>query len=198
MSIQKLMAAAWSRLLREWTPGDHSARGILQDISWPAVLFTSEKHLRQGTRADWAGVSLDLMRFYSALYRRLRRQGIPVYVHTAYRPPSAQLQLQLEGHSKLSDGPHQRGAALDIVHADLHWQAPREFWDHLGRVGLEVARAQGVKIEWGGDFTSLYDPAHFQLRDWRKLHRVDPNHAPLRCMPLALTRFIGRKSDVAE
>ena len=44
----------------------------------------------------------------------------------------------------------------------------------IGGVGKEVARKMGLRVTWGGDFKSLYDPAHWELTDWRTVRKPDP------------------------
>ena len=39
-------------------------------------------------------------------------------------------------------------------------------WEIIGRIG------ESLGLEWGGRFTSIYDPCHFQLRDGLSLARA--------------------------
>jgi hypothetical protein len=138
-----------------------------QQYRWPQSQFTSDMQLRYAQRADWQGVVRPMREFAYYYCRALKKQGIPVYVHTAYRSPAEQLRLQSNGYSTLSSGPHQRGCAVDIVSSIGHWEIPKELWDHLGQIGEQIIVQRGLKIEWGGRWQNFPDPAHWQLREWR-------------------------------
>ena len=55
---------------------------------------------------------------------------------------------------------------MDIVHASRAWNLTKKEWDVLGSIGKEIARKRNLKMEWGGDW-KFYDPAHWQIKDWR-------------------------------
>lgn len=73
-----------------------------------------------------------------------------------------------KGNSKAKWGssPHNCGMAVDLVHGVYAWEIPKLCWSMLGHIGKEVAAQQGVKITWGGDW-DFYDPAHWELSDWK-------------------------------
>lgn len=159
--------------------------------------FYSEFYLRTYDRADWRGSSLEIRLFVHKFMRALRARGLPFYVHTCYRSPADQRELVAQGHSQVSNGAHQRSAAVDIVSAVDHWDIPRSLWSYVGSVGEQVARGhdfgkgedgQTLHIEWGGRW-DFYDPAHWQLSDWR--HRpVVKDERPLRFSPYSsMMRF---------
>lgn len=131
-------------------------------------VFNTHYMLKMHQRAEWAGVDPVIKEFTRKLFYALRKQGFPMYVHTALRSHELQIKLYQAGHSKVSNGPHQRGAAVDVVHAFEHWDLPKDVWWHIGRTGKKIIKNNRYPIEWGGDFKSLYDPAHWQLKDWRK------------------------------
>jgi len=145
--------------------------------------FTSEYYLRTYNRADYRGAPMPLRLFTWRFLRALRKRGIPMYVHTCFRSTEDQRKLKLGGFSNLNDGPHQRSAAVDIVHAVDHWDPPEEFWYYIGTLGEAIARDMALgpelgadkplKIEWGGRWSKPFDPAHFQLSDWK--HRPKTN-----------------------
>jgi len=161
-TIAKLMAAARGREVHQFRPDPRFEK--YQDV--PSY-FTSEHFLKLSHRADWHLTDARLIKFSDTLRKRMRDMQIPVYVHTAYRSPTLQKKLRDMGHSQLSDGPHQRGAAVDIVHAHFHWKAGDDYWALSGRIGKEIASTQGLKLDWGGDWKKFYDPAHWQFTDWR-------------------------------
>jgi hypothetical protein len=131
--------------------------------------FSSTRYLKQHDRAVWNGTD-PLMRFFAgALILELKKYEIPMYVHTAYRSPLLQAELERKGMSQIrTQGPHQRGCAVDIVHAEYHWSPDGVFWDFVGEVGVRLIKKRSLPIEWGGDFRSLYDPAHWQLEYWKE------------------------------
>jgi peptidoglycan L-alanyl-D-glutamate endopeptidase CwlK len=59
---------------------------------------------------------------------------------------------------------HLTGHAVDLackVRGEVRWDWP--LYDRLGEVMKEAARSLGVKIVWGGDWTTLRDGPHFEL-----------------------------------
>jgi hypothetical protein len=147
-------------------------------------VFTSSYALRAHGRANWIGCDPRLMVFYSRLYDRMRAMGFPIYCHTAYRSPQLQAKLKADGYSNVTSGAHQRGAAVDIVHLNYHWNAPTEFFELLGVTGMRVASSEGIPMRWGGDWDGdgisvlrdaderFWDPAHFELKDWRSMPEI--------------------------
>jgi hypothetical protein len=138
--------------------------------------FNSEPYMRQWDRANWYGSRPEIRRFTYVFLRALRARGIPFYPHTVFRSLEEQAALRDAGFSKVAVGPHQSGSAVDLVHSWRHWNVPREAFLFIGLLGEQVASGMNLgtgmdgrplKIEWGGRFRSLYDPAHWQLSDWR-------------------------------
>jgi hypothetical protein len=84
------------------------------------------------------------------------------------RDEKRQNDLYEQGRSKAKGGnsPHQFGCAVDIVHATRYWQLSKKEWDIIGSIGKEIARKRHLKLDWGGDW-DFYDPAHWQLKNWR-------------------------------
>lgn len=133
--------------------------------------FTSVRYLRLHERANWNGTDPRMMWFAGTLIRKLRERGFPFYVHTAYRSPALQRQLKQAGHSQVRSGPHQRGAAVDVVHGFFHWNLDENMWLYVGLLGEHIARQNSLPIEWGGRW-KFYDPAHWQLKDWRSMPTI--------------------------
>jgi hypothetical protein len=152
--------------------------------------MTSNYMLKQHSRANYLGITPNMAEFTQALMLRLKAEGMPCYVHTAYRSPQLQQKLYADGFSSVRSGPHQRGAAVDIVHAHLHWNAPPEFWRYMGIIGKQIARDRSLPVVWGGDWKGLPDPAHWQLKDWRQASVVllDPDVVPETSMPFSLVK----------
>ena len=126
--------------------------------------FTSRVQLLHHEKANWHGTDSNLIVFYALLYKQLRKAGYPVYVHTAYRHPGLQKDLQRKGLSMLQSGPHQRGAAIDIVHSHFHWNAHNDFWRLIGLMGEHIIRQRNLPIEWGGRWHNFPDPPIGKLK----------------------------------
>lgn len=131
--------------------------------------------------ADRAGAHPDILQFEKSFVSKLESIGIPFYAHCVMRSRETQLKLWKAGRSKAKPGlsPHQYGYAVDLVHCVFNWELPKspadpraeKAWKIIGALGYEVGRSIGVDIEWGGDW-KFYDPAHWQLRDWKRLADV--------------------------
>lgn len=109
-----------------------------------------------------------IVEFWKAFNKACTGRKIPLLPYELFRSEQRQNSLFRKGVSKAKAGqsPHQFGCAIDIVHYPKFWNLTRKEWDVLGAIGKEVARKRNIKIEWGGDW-SFYDPAHWQLVDWR-------------------------------
>lgn len=157
-----------------------------------APFIRSTPHLKQWDRADWQGVDPRIAYFLARLQMRLQQMGIPTYVHTAYRTRSAQDAAYNSGASTLRGdrAAHRVGAAGDLVHSNFHWELSRQEWDFIGKVGKEVHRLiqQGLPADdrwglvWGGDWSKPWDPAHWELQDWRTLPTIQDGD-PIRLTP---------------
>nr|WP_245369132.1 M15 family metallopeptidase [Agrobacterium tumefaciens] len=93
-----------------------------------------------------------------------------MFAHCVYRDDVEQQRLYVKGLSKAKPGQsaHNYGLAVDIVHGTKAWDLTRKQWDLIGHIGKEVAASLGIKVEWGGDW-SFYDPAHWELANWRDI-----------------------------
>lgn len=167
----------------------------VKGVLWAPEQFSTIGYLRMHERADWTGCPVPLREFTHAYFKAARKKGFPLYVHTCWRSPELQAKLQLEGHSTLRSGAHQRSCAVDVLHPEWHWELPRDAWLYLGALGREVARMQGIKVRWGGDFKSLWDPAHWELEDWRSYPIVSGHRAQLRKSPYGLLKYPWSAAD---
>lgn len=124
------------------------------------------------------GSDPDLIGFTTAFIRELKRRGMPFFVHELLRDKQAQDAYFARGVSKARWGQsaHNFGMAADIVHFGRYWELSRKEWAVIGLIGKEVARKQNLKITWGGDWTSIWDPAHWELADWKQ-RRLDQGKA---------------------
>lgn len=144
-----------------------AALEAIQDLPFLA----SERHGTQHHRANRKGASKDILEFERVFLRRMAKVGVPMFAHCVIRTPDEQARVFVQGHSNAKPGqsPHQYGFAVDLVHGVHAWNIPRRSWDLVGHIGKEAAAAAGIDIRWGGDFTKLYDPAHWELTGWRSL-----------------------------
>ncbi|NBB82748.1 MAG: M15 family peptidase [Alphaproteobacteria bacterium] len=80
------------------------------------------------------------------------------------RSKERQQELVADGKSKTMNSRHLTGHAVDIapyVDGGISWD-----WDHyypLAKAIKQAAEEVGVKVEWGGDWTSFKDGPHWQL-----------------------------------
>lgn len=148
-------------------------------------LFTNETVLLQHDRADWQHVAVPMQLFAARMIEAFRRKGIPLYVHSAFRTEKQQTALVADGRSRARwpRAPHCIGEAVDIVHSRYHWELTKQEWSLLGKVGKDVAAAMRLDVKWGGDFHTFYDPAHWEILDWRARVRVIEPTPPVRKTP---------------
>lgn len=153
----------------------------------------SEPSLRQWDKADWQHVDRRLMR-WAALYIELaRKRGIPLYVHCALRTEVDQIKARAGGFSNAvyPQSAHNIGEAVDVVHGIFHWSLSKQEWALLHVLGLRaldlvnagVKAADRLELTWGGHFKGLYDPAHWEITDFRKRIRRLPVGPPVRYTP---------------
>lgn len=135
--------------------------------------FRKPEIKRAQDEVEFRGVHPEIVEFWRAMYKACKARNIPVIAFEMLRTPQRQDELYKSGRSKARgyQSPHQFGCAVDIVHAVDFWQISKKQWDIIGSIGKEVARKRNLKLEWGGDWENLWDPAHWQLENWRK--RVD-------------------------
>lgn len=131
----------------------------------------------RAVRADRTGVHPDFLKFAIALEKECLSRGWPMFWNEFVRDKKRQDDLKAQGVSKASFGQsaHNFGMAGDLVHFGRYWALNEREWALVGVIGKDVARRQNLKITWGGDW-SFYDPAHWELANWRDLAKV-PNRA---------------------
>jgi hypothetical protein len=147
--------------------GEYGAemRGLVDKAFCNSERFGDQQH-----RANRIGAEPDILEFERKLIKRARKLGIPLFAHCVVRTGLEQDQLYVMGHTKARAGgsPHNYGAAVDLVHGTKAWNLTRKQWAIIGHLGKEIATQSGLKLVWGGDW-SFYDPAHWELRDWRAI-----------------------------
>lgn len=129
----------------------------------------AKNYATQVERASRYGSHPDLVKFEAKFRKELNKKGIPMYPHCFLRDDHTQARLKAQGRSKAGPGqsPHNWGCAVDIVHSSRHWNLTEKEWAMIGAIGKEVARKMNLRITWGGDWEGFWDPAHWELADWR-------------------------------
>jgi hypothetical protein len=143
-------------------------------------------HKNQVIKTDRRFTHPDIVAFYLKLSAELGARGMPYYAHCFFRSGHEQNKLKAAGVSNAYAGQsaHQYGCAVDIVHSFDHWDRPEKEWMIIGTIGLEVARKMNLKVVWGGDWDGdgdfydnrLFDPAHWELKNWRDYKRGHDQH----------------------
>lgn len=133
-----------------------------------AQFLKSTKYQAQQWRAERNGAHSDILDFERLFIRKLAKLGVPMFAHNMVRTTTQQQELFVRGvsNAKGFDSPHPNGCAVDIVHSTRAWNLTKPEWSILGHIGKELASQNGFKLVWGGDW-SFYDPAHWELANWR-------------------------------
>lgn len=146
------------------------ARSFLKTVAY------SEQQLK----ANRVGAHPDIVAFEKKFIAKLVKLDIPVYAHNMVRTPAEQEGMWVRGVSRIRG--HQpyshKGCAVDIVHSIHHWNISEGSWKMLGFIGKELAKQNGIEIDWGGDWKDFYDPAHWQLSQWKTLIKGFPYAEP--------------------
>lgn len=137
--------------------------------------LASQRWQEQQWRASREGAHPVILDFEKLLIRRMGRLGVPMFASEVIRTPERQEDLYALGTTKARAGqsPHQYGCAADIVHSVHGWDLDQKAWALIGHVGKELAAQRGLKVIWGGDW-NFYDPAHWELKEWREVWEQYP------------------------
>lgn len=129
----------------------------------------------QAWRAYRVGCHPDLVEFEKRLIRRFEKLGVPLFAVEMMRNPERQTELFVKGLSRAKAGqsPHQYGLAVDIVHGLRAWNIDKKSWDIIGHIGKEISLQSGIPVTWGGDW-KFWDPAHWELKNWRTMTELYP------------------------
>jgi len=138
-------------------------------------MVVSRKFQDQQWKALRLGAHPDIIQFTRYFVAKMKKIGIPIYPHEIVRSPERQRQLVRDGFSRAlpEKAPHVWGCAVDLVHSVKHWNLAPQQWELIGELGEELAKQRGIQIEWGGRWPPIknkvgWDPAHWQLRGWKK------------------------------
>lgn len=155
-----------------------------------AVAFlSSASYAAQQQRADWQQCDPRMELLAARVVLRAAKMGIPLYVHSAFRTKAEQQELLRRGATKAPypRSAHNIGEAFDLVHGTFQWNmTPREWsyirWlvhEELRKINAKLPKAR--KLQLG--FEISWDPAHFEVRDFRERIRPMPVQAPVRRSP---------------
>lgn len=129
----------------------------------------TRKYRDQQWRAIRPAADPQILLFERLLVRRMLKIGVPMYATEVMRDKERQAELVKQKRSQLYDGPHMHGMAVDVVHSLKLWDMTKMQWDLIGHVGKEIIAQEGLSIRWGGDWKTLWDPAHWEREDWRNI-----------------------------
>jgi peptidoglycan L-alanyl-D-glutamate endopeptidase CwlK len=112
--------------------------------------------LNQRSLDNLTGVHPDLVR---VVHRAAKAE--PFIVTEGLRNMKRQKELKAAGKSWTLNSRHLTGHAVDVVDPDGKYDIPD--MNHIAKAFKEAAEAEGVPIDWGGDWKSR-DTPHFELR----------------------------------
>lgn len=107
------------------------------------------------------GVHADLI---SVVNLAIKKTPVDFTVIEGLRTAERQKQLVASGASKTMNSRHLTGHAIDlaaVVDGEIEWSWP--LYSKIATAMKSAASELGIKIEWGGDWTSFKDGPHFQL-----------------------------------
>lgn len=131
----------------------------------------SVKYGEQQFRADRFKADPRILEFERLMIKRLRKLDVPFFAHCIWRNEQDQNAAYVRGVSraKWGESPHNFGCAVDLIHGTKAWDLTERQWSIVGHIGKELAAQNTLPIAWGGDFKSLWDPAHWELTDWQRV-----------------------------
>mgnify|MGYP000417041792 FL=1 len=137
-------------------------------------LIEQNQDIRQNfikqTEVEYRGVHPQIVEFWKAFRDDCSKRNISVRAFEFVRSEKRQNELKAQGRSNASAGesPHQYGCAVDIISSKHAWNLTKKEWDILIAIGDEVARKRKIKMKNGASFAGLYDPAHWELKNWKQ------------------------------
>lgn len=186
-------------------PMDHDHWDVPDRLRAPAFL-ASQTYARQGMRSDWQHVDRRLRLWAAKVCLRAKGIGIPLYVHSAFRTKEQQDALLARGVTKVGypRSAHNIGEAVDIVHGVYHWDMTPLEWTYVHYLGRDELRklnprwpkAKQLSLNWGGNDGTpqdkfRWDPAHWEILDYRDRIRRLPEAGPVRISPSVIVERYG-------
>lgn len=107
------------------------------------------------------GVHPDLVR---VVRRAIATTDLDFTVLEGMRTKDRQKQLFAQGATKTMNSRHLTGHAVDIapvIAGQVSWDWP--LYHRLAKVVKAAAAAEGVKLDWGGDWRTFKDGPHWEL-----------------------------------
>ena len=125
----------------------------------------SKFHLSENSLSRLEGVHPDLVK---VVKRAIELTTVDFGVTEGLRTMAEERKAVASGHSQTMHSRHLDGHAVDLMgyengHGSWHWPLYVEISKAMHRAADEF----GVPIEWGGDWLTLKDGAHFQL-PWKE------------------------------
>lgn len=117
--------------------------------------------LNERSEARLQGVNADLVR---VVRRAAEITDLDFVVTEGLRTKERQVQLVAAGASRTMNSKHLVGRAVDLaamVDGEVRWDWP--LYHRLADVMKRAAAELGVRIAWGGDWTTFKDGPHFEL-----------------------------------
>lgn len=117
--------------------------------------------LSKQSRSKLVGVHPALV---SVVEEAIKRTEIDFRVTEGLRTLERQRELVAAGASKTYNSRHLTGHAVDVVALlgkEVRWDWP--LYDKIAAAMKDAASDLGVKIVWGGDWTTFKDGPHFEL-----------------------------------
>lgn len=121
--------------------------------------------LGRASLAKLGGVHPDLVR---VVKRAIALTPVDFRVTEGRRSVKRQAELVKAGASKTMNSRHLTGHAVDVVallDGAVRWDWP--LYDRIAKAFKAAAKAEGVPLEWGGDWPRFRDGPHFQL-PWKQ------------------------------
>lgn len=153
------------------------------------AFLSSAAYAAQQQRADWQQCDPRMRLLAARVVLRAAKLGIPLYVHSAFRTKAEQDELV---RRKVTKAPYPRsahniGEAFDLVHGVHQWNmTPREWaylrWlvdDELRKLNAKYPKDR--KLQLGAQIS--WDPAHFEVLDYRDRIRKMPVAVPVHMSP---------------
>lgn len=116
----------------------------------------------QRSEKNLTGVKPQLV---AVVRRALALSDVDFGITEGLRTKERQKQLVAEGKSQTMNSRHLTGDAVDVVAyvgSTISWDWP--LYEKIARAFKQAAAELGVAIEWGGDWKTLKDGSHFQLK----------------------------------
>lgn len=148
--------------MAEAVKGLSSGLRVLTDRSFLLL----PKYQEQQWRANRVGAHPKMLLFEKKLIARFETLGIPMFTHCFVRTHEQQKKEYEEGDSKSppGQGVHEFGMGFDLIHSVAGWNLAPESWKMVRHIGNEVAAQNGIPLR----HDISWDPAHWELADWRK------------------------------